>query len=172
MGTKKTFTFMVQGGNATTGPPIGPALGPLGVNIAEVVKVINEKTKEFSGLTVPVKVTVDLDTKEFEVEVGTPSTAALIFKEAGIQTGAHQPGREQAANLTIEQVAKIAYIKFRDLRSKTFRGAVKQVLGSCKSAGVLVEGKDPKIVSKEIDQGLYDEVLKKYEEKLKEEGLL
>ncbi len=169
---KKTFTFLVEGGKATAGPPIGPALGPLGINIGLVVQKINEKTKDFAGMTVPVKVIVDLETKEFEIEVGIPPTSSLIFKELGVEKGAHQPGKEWVGSLTMEQVAKIAYTKWKDLKSNSFKAAVKQVLGTCLSSGVLVEGKNPKEVTKEVDAGVYDDILKKWEEKLRKEGLL
>jgi len=77
---------LVAGGKASAGPPLGPALGPLGVNVAQVVAKINEMTKDLNGMQVPVKVTVKSRT-EFEVEVGTPPTSALILKEAGIDKG-------------------------------------------------------------------------------------
>ncbi|RLE83155.1 MAG: 50S ribosomal protein L11 [Thermoprotei archaeon] len=164
MGTKKTLQFLVPGGKATAGPPIGPALGPLGVNVMAVVNKVNELTKDFAGMQVPVKVTVDVDTKEFEVEVGVPTTSALIIKEAKAQKGSGEPGRKYIGNLTMEQVIKIALTKREQLKSKTLKGAVKQVLGSCLSMGVTVEGKNPKEVIKEVNEGIYDELLKKYEE--------
>ncbi|MEM3457724.1 MAG: 50S ribosomal protein L11, partial [Thermofilum sp.] len=68
----KVFNFLVDGGKATAGPPIGPALGPLGLNVMQVVKRINELTADYAGMRVPVKVIVDVEKKTFEVEVGTP----------------------------------------------------------------------------------------------------
>ncbi|MEM3815943.1 MAG: 50S ribosomal protein L11, partial [Candidatus Bathyarchaeia archaeon] len=79
---KRVVELVVSGGQATAGPPIGPAIGPLGVNVVAVVNKINELTKEYSGMKVPVKVIIDPETKSFEVEVGIPTTAALIIKEA------------------------------------------------------------------------------------------
>ena len=160
MGTKKTFKFIVDGGRATAGPPIGPALGPLGLNLMEVVNAINEATKEFAGMRVPVEVEVDVDEKTFEVKVGIPTTTALIAKELKIEKGSSRPRTEKVGNLTMEQVVKIARIKRPALLAKTFKGAVKEVLGTCLSMGVTVDGKDPKQVQREIDQGLYDELLK------------
>ncbi|RLE51780.1 MAG: 50S ribosomal protein L11 [Candidatus Methanomethylicota archaeon] len=164
MGTKKTFNFLVEGGKATGGPPIGPALGPLGVNIMQVVNKINELTKEFSGMRVPVTVTVDIDTKEFEVSVGVPTTTALIIRELKVEKGSGTPHEKKIGNLSIEQVVKIAQIKRKQLLAKTLKGAVKEVLGTCLSMGVTVEGKDPRDVQKEIDAGKYDEIISKYEE--------
>lgn len=77
---------LVPGGKASAGPPLGPALGPLGVNVAQVVAKINEQTKDLNGMQVPVKVIVKSRT-EFEIEVGTPPTSALIIREIGVEKG-------------------------------------------------------------------------------------
>ncbi len=159
MGEKKTFEFLIDGGQATAGPPIGPALGPLGVNVLMIVQKINEMTASYSGMKVPVKVTVDVDTKEFEVEVGTPTTSALIIRELGIEKGSGLAGRESVGSLSLERVVKIAQIKMPQLQAKTLKAAVKEVLGTCLSMGVLVEDKDPREVIKEINQGFYDDFL-------------
>ncbi|RLI06148.1 50S ribosomal protein L11 [Candidatus Bathyarchaeota archaeon] len=158
MGEKKTIETLVSGGKATAGPPLGPMLGPLGVNIMVVVNKINELTKDFSGIKVPVKVTVDVDTKEFEVEVGTPPTVALIVKELGIEKGSGNPKTEKVGNLTIEQLKKIAKMKMGSTYAKTLKASAKEVLGVCVSMGVTVEGKEPRQVQKEIDEGVYDQV--------------
>ncbi len=92
MGDKKTVSALVNGGEASAGPPLGPALGPIGVNILQVVNTINEKTKDFPGMKVPVKVEVDTTTKQFTVEVGVPPTAALIIKESGVTKGSGTAG--------------------------------------------------------------------------------
>ena len=78
MADKKIVELLVSGGQATAGPPLGPALGPLGVNVMMIVNKINELTKDYAGMKVPVKVAVDPETKEFEVSVGTPTASALI----------------------------------------------------------------------------------------------
>ena len=72
MGEKKSISALVSGGEASAGPPLGPALGPMGVNVLQVVNTINEKTKDFPGMKVPVKVEVDTETKKFTIEVGIP----------------------------------------------------------------------------------------------------
>ena len=163
MANVKTFQFLVDGGRATAGPPIGPALGPLGINVLEVVRKINEVTKDFSGMRVPVKVTVDIDKKTFEVEVGTPTTAALIIKEVKAEKGSGQAGREPIGSISMEQVVRIAVVKMKDMGSKTLKGAVKCVLGTCLSMGVLVEGRSPKEIIREVNAGAYDELIAKYE---------
>jgi len=157
---EKSLKFLVQGGEATAGPPIGPALGPLGLNVLQVVEEINRLTRDFKGMRVPVEVIVDTETKEFKVKVGTPTTAALIVKEAGIEKGSSEPGRKPVGDLSMEQVVKIAKMKLTDMRAKTLKSAVKQVLGTCLSMGVTIGGKNPKEVIKEVDLGVHDELLK------------
>lgn len=159
MGEKKTFKFLVEGGKATAGPPIGPSLGPLGLNVPMVVAKINELTKDYAGMRVPVEVIVDVETKEFEVKVGIPTTSALIIKELGIEKGSGATGHDWVGNLTMQQVVKIAKIKWPQLMAKTLRAAVKEILGTCVSMGVKVEGKHPKEVIREVDEGAWDHLL-------------
>ncbi|RJX16187.1 50S ribosomal protein L11 [Candidatus Bathyarchaeota archaeon] len=160
MGQKKVVEALVSGGKATAGPPLGPALGPLGVNVMAVVNKINELTHDFSGIKVPVKVIVDVETKDFEIEVGTPPTVALIVKELGIEKGSGKPNVEKVGNLTVEQVKKIAKVRMGKSYAKTLKAAAKEVLGVCVSMGVTVDGKEPKEVQKEIDAGVYDAILR------------
>lgn len=155
---KKVVEALISGGQATAGPPLGPALGPLGVNVLAIVNKINELTKDFSGMKVPVRVTVDPETKEFEVTVGTPTTSALIVSELKIQKGSGTPSTEKVGNLTMEQVLRIAKLKRPELLAKTLKAATKEILGSCVSMGVTVEGKDPREVQKEIDEGKYNQL--------------
>lgn len=158
MSEKKIVDLLVSGGQATAGPPLGPALGPLGVNVLEIVNKINELTKDYAGMKVPVKVTVDPETKEFEVTIGTPTTSALIVRELKIEKGSGTPNTEKVGNLTMEQVVRISELKRAELLAKTLKAAAKEVLGSCVSMGVTVEGKDPREVQKEIDEDKYDEL--------------
>ena len=118
---KETIEALVEGGKATAGPPIGPALGPLKVNIGEVVKAINDKTKDFQKMQVPVKVIIDTDTKEFEIQVGTPPASQLILKEAMIEKGAGNPLLDKVADLKIEQIIKIANMKEDNLSGKDLK---------------------------------------------------
>ncbi len=143
---------LVEGGKASGGPPLGPALGPLGVNINQIISEINEKTKGFSGIKVPVKVYVDTATKSYKVEVGSPSTSALILKELGIQTGAKAKD-EIVGNISLEQVKKIASAKDASIYGNSLADKVKQVLGTCKSMGVTCEGENPKRIIAKIDSG-------------------
>ena len=112
---KKTVELLVNGGQANAGPPLGPALGPLGVNVMMIVNKINEVTKDYAGMKVPVKVVVDPETKEFEVTVGTPTASALIVSELKIEKGSGTPHSQKVGNLTIDQVMRIAKIKRSEL---------------------------------------------------------
>ena len=156
---QKVVRVMVEGGKATPGPPLGPALGGLGLNMGQVVKEINEKTRDYTGMKVPVEIIVDLETREFEVRVGTPPTSMLILKELGIEKGSSEAGHRSVGNLKMEQVVKIAKMKLPDLNTRDLKKAVKQVLGTAVSMGVTVEGKDPRDVQKEVDSGVWDDLI-------------
>jgi len=159
MSEKKVVDALVSGGQATAGPPLGPALGPLGVNVLAIVNKINEVTKDFAGMKVPVKITVNTETKEFDVVVGTPTTSALIVSELKIKKGSGTPNTEKVGDLTMEQLIRIAKVKRTEVLARDLKAAVKEILGSCVSLGVTVEGKDPKDVQGEVDQGKLDELL-------------
>ena len=149
---------LVPGGKASAGPPIGPALGPLGINVKAVVDEINKKTSEFNGMQVPVTIEVD-DKKNFTVSVGIPPTTALIKKEANIEKGSAEPSTIVVGNLSLEAAVRIARMKHGDMLSYDIRNAVKEVVGTCVSMGVNVDGKKPKEVFAAIDSGVYDKVL-------------
>jgi len=155
---KKIVELLVGGGRATAGPPLGPALGPLGVNILAIVNKINELTKDYAGMKVPVKVSVDPETKEFEVSVGTPTTSALIVRELKIEKGSGTPSTQKAGNLSMEQVIRMAKLKRSQILAKDLKAATKEILGSCVSIGATVEGKDPREAQREIDEGKHDEL--------------
>jgi len=159
MSEKKVINALISGGQATAGPPLGPALGPLGVNVLAIVNKINEVTKDFAGMKVPVKITVDTETKQFDVSVGTPTTSALIVSELKIEKGSATPNTEKVGDLKMEQLVRIAQVKRAEVLAGSLKAAVREVLGSCVSLGVTVEGKDPKDVQAEINQGNYDELL-------------
>jgi large subunit ribosomal protein L11 len=161
MADRKVVELLVAGGQANAGPPLGPALGPLGVNVMAIVNRINELTKDYSGMKVPVKVAVDPDTKQFDVTIGTPTTSALIVSELKIEKGSATPSTAKVGNLTIDQVVRIAKMKRAELLARTLKEAAKEILGACVSMGVTAEGKDPREVQREIDAGKYEEVFGK-----------
>ncbi|MHA1264232.1 MAG: 50S ribosomal protein L11 [Candidatus Helarchaeota archaeon] len=160
MSEKVTIEALVEGGHASAGPPIGPALGPTGVNLYQVVQKINELSKDFAGMKIPVKITVNRNTKEFDIELGIPPTSALILKEIeGVQKGSQEPGKKTVGNLSLENIIQIAKIKKDVLLSTNLKAAVKEVLGTCVSMGVSVEEKSPKVIQQAINNGEYDSQL-------------
>jgi len=167
----ETVSLLVRGGAATAGPPLGPSLAGKGINIGTVVQQINEKTKEMKGMDVPVKVVVDLDKKSFDIQVGLPPSSALLIKEAGIEKGSSAAGKKLVAVLKIEHLIRVAKIKSGVLSGKTLKDKVKELAGSCKSLGILVEGKDAREAQKEIDAGKYDDQIKKEKTELNSEEM-
>ncbi len=161
MSEKKVVDALINGGQATAGPPLGPALGPLGVNVLAVVNKINEATKSYSGMKVPVKIAIDTETKEFEISVGTPTTPALIVSELGVEKGSENPKTNKVGDLSLEQILRVAKVKRAELLAGSLKAAVKEVLGSCVSMGVTVEDKDPRDVQREIDEGKHNELLER-----------
>lgn len=159
MADKKLISALVTGGEATAGPPLGPALGPLGVNVLAIVNEINKQTADFKGMRVPVKIEVDQETKQFAVSVGTPTTSALIAKEAGIVKGASKPKTESVGELTFDKVLAIAKGKMAGSYAKNLTSAVKEVVGSCVSMGVKIEGSDPREFMAQIQAGKWDSKL-------------
>ena len=147
---------LVEGGKASAGPPLGPALGPMGVNIMQVINTINDKTKQFNGMKVPVKVIIDPKTKKFEIEVGTPPAASLILNELGIEKGSGSAGTHKIGDLTVDQAIKVAKMKEGNLLGKDLKHKTKEVIGTCVSLGVTVEGKKPQEIQKAIDEGKFD----------------
>jgi len=155
----ETIEALVDGGNATAGPPLRPALGPIGINIMDVINEINDKTKAFDGMKVPVKVIVDPKTKSFDIQIGTPPTSILILKELGIEKGSGAQRQEKAGDLTMEQVKRVVAMKEGSLLGGDLKMASKEVLGTCLSMGVTVDGKDPRDIQIFISEGKYDDEL-------------
>ncbi|MCL5068312.1 MAG: 50S ribosomal protein L11 [Thaumarchaeota archaeon] len=156
----KTISALVVGGEANAGPPLGPALGPLGVNVMMIVKEINEKTKDYAGMRVPVKVNVETETKQFNVEVGIPTAAALIVKETGIAKGSGTPKTAPAGNITVDKLVRIARAKMPQSYGGSVKAVASEVAGTCLSMGITVEGKPASEFLSEVKQGKWDEALK------------
>ncbi|MFB6092382.1 MAG: 50S ribosomal protein L11 [Haloquadratum sp.] len=152
-----TIEVLVPGGEANPGPPLGPELGPTPVNVQDVVQEINEETAAFDGMEVPVTVEYE-DDGSFNISVGVPPTAELIKDEAGFETGSGEPQENFVADLSVEQVKKIAEQKSSDLLSYDSFNAAKEVVGTCTSLGVTIEGNDPREFKERMEDGEYDDV--------------
>ena len=153
-----TIEALVPGGKANPGPPLGPELGPTPVNVQDVVNEINEQTAAFDGMEVPITVEYE-DDGSFSIEVGVPPTAALIKDEVGFETGSGEPQKDFVADMSIEQVKKVAEQKISDLLAYDVKNAAKEVAGTCASLGVTIEGNDAREFKKLVDDGEYDDVL-------------
>lgn len=162
---------IIEGGKASAAPPLGPALGPMGVNIANVIADINKKTVAFKGMQVPITVVIDKDTKTYEIEVGTPSTATLIKKEANLDKASGKAKVDFVADLLIEQVIKIAKMKEDSISGKTMKDKVTEVCGTCTAMGILVEGKRANETIADIKSGKFDAKIKAEKTELSAEEL-
>lgn len=160
----KTVRARIKGGEATPAPPLGPSLTQYGLNVDEVINKINELTKDFKGMEVTVNVYVNTDTKEYRIEVKSPPTSALLLKVAGVDKPSGDPAHNKVGDISLEDVIKVTLMKKNDLTAKTLKKAVKTVLSTAATIGLTVEGKEPKEVVKEVEEGKYDDLLLKYEE--------
>jgi large subunit ribosomal protein L11 len=149
---------LIDGGEASPGPPLGPALGPLGLNIMNVAKDINKRTEAFKGMKVPVKIIIK-DDKSYDIEVGTPPISALIKDELGLEKGASNPRTDRAGDLSIKQLVKICKMKWDDLLGADLKNKALEVTGSCVSMGVYIDGKPPKEAQRLIKEGAYNAAL-------------
>ncbi|AEN05870.1 50S ribosomal protein L11 [Halolamina sp.] len=152
-----TIEVLVAGGEADPGPPLGPELGPTPVDVQAVVQQINEETAAFDGMEVPVTIEYD-DDGSFSIEVGVPPTSELIKDEAGFDSGSGEPHENFVADITVEQLKKIAEQKSSDLLAYDVRNAAKEVAGTCVTLGVTIEGEDARTFKARIDGGDYDDV--------------
>ena len=148
--------LLVDGGAMKPGPALSQKLGPLGIPINQVIQKVNEATKSFEGIQVPVELDIDAATRDFDVKVFSPPVSGLLKKELGIEKGSGAQKKIKVGNASIEQIISIAKTKFPNLLCKDFKSAVKTIVGTCVSLGILIENKPAVEVEKEIDEGKYD----------------
>lgn len=153
--------LLVEGGEMKPGPALSQKIGPLGLNLGKIISDVNKATSDFKGIKVPVILDIDTKTKNFTVKTLTPPASELLKKELSLEKGSPMPNKIKVANIAIETIIKVAKIKHQDMLTESFKAAVKSVLGSCVSLGILVESKDPKEVTEEVDKGIYDELINK-----------
>ncbi len=135
---KTQIKLQIPAGQANPAPPVGPALGQHGLNIMDFCKQFNDKTKDLKGDLIPVVITVYED-RSFTFITKLPPVSAMIKKELGLKTAAHTPGRETVAELTMDQVRKIAEKKLPDLNTKDIEAAIKTVIGTAQSMGIKIK---------------------------------
>jgi large subunit ribosomal protein L11 len=133
-----TVKLQLPAGHATPAPPVGPALGQAGVNIAEFCRQFNERTKDSPGMIFPVVISVAKN-KSFTFEIKTPPAAVLVKKEAGLAKGSGEPNKNKVGKITKESVRKIAEMKMQDMNCHSIESAMSMVAGTARSMGVVVE---------------------------------
>ena len=129
--------LQIQAGKANPAPPIGPALGPYGINIMQFCKEFNDKTASQPGMIIPAVITIYAD-KSFTFITKTPPTAVLLKKEAGLATASAKPNRDKVATISNETVRKIAELKMQDLNAASIESAMSMVRGTARSMGIVV----------------------------------
>lgn len=152
--------LIVDGGKMQPGPAVSQQLGPMGINLGKVISDVNTATSDFIGMKVPVEIDVDPKTKSFTISVFSPPVSELIKKELGLEKGSGKSGPIKVGNASLETLIGIAKTKSSDLLAKDLKSALKTVVGSCVSLGVLVDSKSPKEIEEEIDSGKYDTQIK------------
>jgi len=163
MGALKVVNLKIKGGEGSE-KQLGPTILQLGLDVKKVIEEINKKTEKFKGMEVKIKLIVDEETKEYEIEIKPPTTTELLLKAVGASKPSGDPMHQKIGDLPFEKIVEIAIMKKPDLLAKSLKAAVKTILSSARSIGITVDGKDPKQVTREVEEGLYDAVLAKYEE--------
>ncbi len=161
--------LLVDGGDMKPGPALSQKLGPLGMNIGEIISKINDATKDMKGLKVPVEIDINPATKEFDVQVFSPPVSELLKKELGIEKGSGEQKKVQVANASIEQIISVSKTKLQNLLANDLKAAVKSVVGTCVSLGILIENKSAVEVEQEIDQGKYNKEIQEEKTETSEE---
>jgi large subunit ribosomal protein L11 len=148
--------LLIDGGDMKPGLVVVQQLGPMGINLGKVISDVNEATKEFKGMKVPVELDVDEKTKEFEVRTSSPPTSELLKKELGLDKGTADHKNVKMGNASIETIIKVTKVKYSNMLEKEFKSAVKSVLGTCSSIGILVENKEPNELIRDVEEGKFD----------------
>ncbi|OIO41741.1 50S ribosomal protein L11 [Candidatus Pacearchaeota archaeon CG10_big_fil_rev_8_21_14_0_10_31_9] len=152
--------LLVEGGSMAPGPALAQKLGPLGINIGQVISKVNDATKDFKGMKVPVDLDIDVSTKQFTISIKSPPVPELLKKEAGIDKGTGEHKKLQVANISVEQVIKVAKTKLPDMLEKDLKAAVKTVVGSCVSLGIMIENLSAVEFAGKVSDGEYDKEIK------------
>ena len=153
--------LIVEAGNMQPGPAVSQQLGPMGINLGKVISDVNEETSGFKGIKVPVELDVDAKTREYTIKVFSPPVSELIKKELGIEKGSALPKTIKVGNIPFETLVSIAKTKMPNLLAKDLKAALKLIVGSCVSLGVLIDNKEAKEIEIEIDSSNYDNEIEK-----------
>jgi large subunit ribosomal protein L11 len=135
---KAVVKVLLEAGKASPAPPIGPALAPHGINLMAFCKEYNGRTSGQTGEIIPAEITIYSDSS-FSFTLKTPPAAVLLRKAAGVEKGSAEPNREKVGRVTRDQVREIAEIKMKDLNAIDIDGAMRQIEGTARNMGILVE---------------------------------
>ena len=135
---KTVLKLQIQAGKAKPAPPIGPALAPHGINLMAFCKEYNARTSSKVGEIIPAEISIYVD-GSFTFVLKTPPTAVLLCKAAGVEKGSPEPNREKVGKITRTQLQEIAEIKMRDLNALDLEGAMRQIEGTARNMGILIE---------------------------------
>ncbi len=135
---KTVVKLHIEAGRANPAPPIGPALAPHGINLMQFCKEYNARTSSQTGEVVPAEITIYID-GSFSFKLKTPPAAVLLRKAAGVEKGSAEPNREKVGKVTRDQVREIAETKMKDLNAIDIEGAMRQIEGTARNMGILVE---------------------------------
>src|SRR3989338_684497 len=152
--------LIVDGGDMKPGPAVAQQIGPLGINMGKVIADVNTATLGFKGTKVPVEIDVDTKTKNYRIKVFSPPVAELIKKELGLEKGSGSAGNYKVGNIALERIIDIAKTKHSNLLAKDLKSAVKLIVGTCVSLGILIDNKLAKDIEKDVDSGVYDKEIK------------
>lgn len=152
--------LIVDGGAMKPGPAVAQQLGPAGINLGKVIADVNAATAGFKGTKVPVEIDADTKTKTYTIAVFSPPVAELLKKELGLEKGSGEAKKTKVGNIALERIIHIAKTKMPNLLAKDLKSAVKLVVGSCVSAGILVDNKPAKEIELDIDAGKYNKEIK------------
>jgi len=152
--------LLIEGGHMSPSPAIAQKLGPMGINMGQLISKVNDATKEFKGVKVPVEIDIDSTTKEYKISAKSPPVSELLKKEISVSKGSGDHKNINVGNIAIEQVIKIAKTKLSDALERDLKSMVKTVVGNCVSLGIMIENKSAKDVAKEIEKGFYDKEVK------------
>ena len=150
------INLLIDGGNMKPGPAVAQQLGPMGVNMGKVISDVNEATKEFKGMKVPVELDVDEKTKDFTIHTSSPPTSELLKNELNLEKGSDKQAEVKVGNASIEDLIKIAKIKLPNMLDRDMNAAVKSVLGTSASIGILVENENPNDLIQAVNDGKFD----------------
>jgi len=151
--------LLVEGGKMEPGPAVAQQIGPLGLNMGQIISDVNKATESFKGMKVPVELNVDPATKTYTIKVSSPPVSEMLKKELGLEKGSGDHKKLQVGNIAIEQIINLAKTKLPEALENDLKSMIKTIVGSCVSLGIMIDNKPAKQVAEEIENGSYDTMI-------------